>query len=166
MILLSVGYYYIFERTHICSLFLSSDKKIYPKFQEIKKLNFEDAISQIAIYRDKLSEKQIVVYENQLIQNRIGRQISILNEKNIEDYNSMLGSLKQSNKIAPVDLTNSGQKISLLLALSGLDTNRIFDHQPEQLFSATVIPKLSFFGGRRGFINPLRGKKRNFGRYI
>ena len=166
MILISVGYYYNFERTHICSLFLSSDKKIDPKFQEVKKLNIEDAITQIAIYRDKLSKKQIVVYENQLIQNRIGRQISIIAEKNIDDYNSMLSSLKQSNKIAAVDLTNSGQKISLLLALSGLDINRIFDREPEQLFSATVIPKPTFFGGRRGYTSPFKGKKRNFGRYI
>jgi len=164
MELLSVGYHYNFDCTDIVSIYLT-DSKINFKHQIYRKLNIETAIEQLSVYRANLSKKQVNVVENQLICARLGHTINFHQIKNLEDYDSLLESLKQSNKCYPYTITSSNYKVALLLALAGLDVKRIFGIDEGYGSIGTVVPKKSYFGNKKGYVSR-RNKRVNFGRFI
>lgn len=163
---LSVGYYYTYEITHISTIYRLSGGMLSAKTQCYKKLAVKTAIEQISIYRNSLTTNQVVVNDNEVIKSQMGRVITVLNEKKIEDYLSVLDSLKISNQIVIDPITSTGQKSAVLLSVAGLNLTTIFaGNNSANLHMCTVIPKPDFFGNRTGYVSPSR-KNRNFGRII
>ena len=164
MELLTVGYHYNFDCTDIVSIYLT-DSKINFKHQIYRKLNIETAIEQLSVYRSKLSKKQVNTIDNQLIYSRLGHTINFHQIKNLEDYDALLESLKQSNKCYPYTITSSNYKLALLLALAGLDVKRIFGDDDGYVCIGTVVPRKTYFGNKKGYVSR-RNKRVNFGRFI
>lgn len=166
MELLTVGYFYNFEKTTIASIYKFQDGFLNVKFLEYKKLDVKDAILQISVFREKMSKNQITVLENEIIKSQIGRTINLIGEKNLQDYLAIFESLKISNRLNVENITSHNQKTAMLLSLVGLNLSIIFkDDRSENLCVGTVMARPSYFGRKTGYVS-IRSKKRNFGRFL